>query len=277
MATLEQLYMIGAPTDEEKARMLADQLRGKRQAASAFALSTVPEIAQSAQASQQNVLQAAQRGGALREATLRRQQQQRQHEDRMQSQAQGRALTRSLAQIKASGQPTGSSSFDKMPVSVQKEYIAARNTAEIVPDVIQAVKDNEDAFGAYAVKSAHMPEWTPNFLMEPLKSWEQGTFSETGRQARYDVYSRAYKIIHELAGAQVSAHEKARIEGFLPAPNDKPDVVVSKLQSALDTARDIQATQEKLYGDVESYNDEFDELSEDQIREIYQREVGGLP
>lgn len=266
MADLQSM-ILGAPTDEEQARLMAQSLRGQRNAADVFALSTVPEVREQAQGRIQQVDQAAQRGGALRQTTLNRLQQQKHHEERMAAQEKNRQLQLTLEvmkQSKAAQGKTGKTAFDKMPVSVQKEHIAARNTMEQVPNIIKEVEKNRDAFGMYAVPSAHMPEWTPNFILEPMKNLEQGEFTQNERTTRYDVYSRAYKIIHELAGAQVSAHEKARIEGFLPAPNDSWEVVRDKLNSALTTAGDIQTTNERLYGDVsEQKVESLQEVGED--------------
>ena len=54
--------------DDEKQRMLADSLRGRKRAADFFAATTVPQIAQMAQQEQANVLDSAKQAGVLRRA-----------------------------------------------------------------------------------------------------------------------------------------------------------------------------------------------------------------
>jgi len=55
-------------SDEEKLRMMAESLRGKQQAADFFALSSIPEISESANARRDQLYETATRGGILKNA-----------------------------------------------------------------------------------------------------------------------------------------------------------------------------------------------------------------
>ena len=70
MASIESMLM-GASTDDEKARMLADSLRGQKRAADLFSMSTISPLAGAARAESQNVMDSAKCGGVLREARQR--------------------------------------------------------------------------------------------------------------------------------------------------------------------------------------------------------------
>lgn len=83
--------------DDEQARLMAEQLRNRDQAAAFFASTTVPQIAQGAQAERQLVQDAANRGGTLVNARRQREFSNQQQQDRFAESERVRALQRTLA------------------------------------------------------------------------------------------------------------------------------------------------------------------------------------
>ena len=83
--------------DDQKAKLLADQLRGRKEAADFFGVTTVPTISAGAQAEGKDIMDAATRGGVLVNARKQREAADQLQEDRFGEAERVRALQRTLA------------------------------------------------------------------------------------------------------------------------------------------------------------------------------------
>lgn len=148
MADIDTLMGLGI-SDEEKALMMANKLRGQKQAADLFSMSTIAPIAQGAQAQQQATLQAAERGGALRKAMADRQAQ-----AERERQAQAARMAQSEAEMAARAEEgrldresreriaeTKSRDSSLTPASMQTALRNIGKELKPVEDVTQAIND----------------------------------------------------------------------------------------------------------------------------------------
>lgn len=172
-------------------------------------------------------------------------------DDNYQSQIDAeRAFKREQAQFKADAAQRRAetmTSVIKPSGSEVKEHREAMTVLDTMPSVMQMVQQNPDAFGAGSDATTYMPDWTPNLAIEGTKNYQQSNRSPVQQRARNAVFSRAYQAINALAGAALSQHEQARIEQFLPSPNDDAQTIISKLNSAMIEAQNQQSGFAKQY------------------------------
>jgi hypothetical protein len=144
----------------------------------------------------------------------------------------------------------GTAKGTPMGTTEKKNYRIATTATSALPAIISQVEANPEAFGATKDINSYLPGFTPNVLTESVKNLQKDAQTDEQQMARNAVYEQAYQIIHELAGAALSAHEKQRIEAFTPAPNDNARTVANKLRSAMEAAN-RQHTSFDMYSDYE--------------------------
>ncbi len=290
MATIESMLGIGNLTDDEQMKVMANSLRGKKDAADILSMSTLKPVARSAAAEQGNVVDAANRGGALRavrqrdlldadrdaesnrtsalnkalEVQSRNQQKQLDRENAMR-----------IARLKKNGDGTDKKPpMSGMSAATKKKYLAAEEIVSGFPDLIKRIEANPNAFGLGASFTTLLPDFTPNVLSKPAKALENSMLTDDEQMIRNDVFKNAYDIIHALAGATLAAGEEDKISKFAPMPEDDDNVIANKLKSAMAEAGRSQAIMSRLTGNEQELSssvpegidpDEFNALSaEDQ-------------
>lgn len=137
----------------------------------------------------------------------------------------------------------------KMSPNDQKLFSSSTRAMDALPELIALVKENEGGFGNFSALTEYIPDYkllTP--LNETIKNQQKKFYTEKEKFARSTVHERAYQIIHSLAGATLSAHEKSKIEDFVPAPNDSPEDVIVKLQAAYAAASRNVNSLNAMYG-----------------------------
>jgi hypothetical protein len=256
MPTIDALLGIGDLTDEDRMRSMADSLRDQKRAADVFSISSVKPIAQGARAEGKGVLDAAQRAGTRRQTALTRASRK---EERAQQQSnwqaeqafkkeklrQTIASKEAIARMKATN--AGKTAWKDVPASEKKKYRIAGKISDTMPGIITAVEANPDAFGQGSNLAEYYPEFFPRAATEFTKVKQAANRTKEQNSARNRVYQEAYKVINQLAGSALSVNEATRIEQFLPAQNDEPEVIIGKLKDAIREADNNVASFVKVY------------------------------
>lgn len=142
-------------SDEDKMRMMAESLRGRKNAADFFALSSIKSIADNAKAEQQYVSDVATRQGVLKEALERRKQEQKQFEDQKAFMREQSDLNRKNYLLQAAMR--GPSAYPQVNIDPAAEkYYEARGKADsdafdkiyTSAEAAQNLNNNLDAFAA---------------------------------------------------------------------------------------------------------------------------------
>lgn len=263
MASIDALMGLGGLTDEEKAKQLANTLRGQKRASDLFSMSTLKPVASQAQRESASILDSAQRAGATRQKEIDRARQEEQfgltqalqREQDAQRQKNFEATMAFNREKEAADQLEKEQSnnpalraFNNMGEVSKRKFIEAEAGIRGADKTIGLVEQNRDAFGQGTAIGEYFPELTPKGIMEAITTGQKAEFTSPQQRARFNVFSRAYEDVHRLAGAQVSKHEKQRIEGFLPSPNDDPDVIINKVKNAKELAEEFRQINIEFYG-----------------------------
>jgi hypothetical protein len=132
----------------------------------------------------------------------------------------------------------------KLPEGVQKEL----NTLDTATNTLQrahaAVQGLPDAFGP----GTEIAEWVPGMApSRAVGSYQAAKRSPEATKARALVFEYAYKVVHDLAGAQTTAYEQNRVAAFAPAPNDTPEAILAKLEQAYEVADQTRGERYRTY------------------------------
>ena len=90
----------------------------------------------------------------------------------------------------------------------------------------------------------------------PIHDWVS---TPQNQALRAEVMNNAYQVIHQLAGAALSAGEASRIMQFAPGPRDSLQSIQAKLEAAMTMARSTRSTLRRMYGlrDVEQFGGSY--------------------
>lgn len=224
-----------AMNEEEQAAMEA-ALRGKKQAADFYALSTVQPLQQAGLNSQTDALKAAEAQGGLRRALAERQARadesalQRQHE--VDENAKGRVLDQTLAAQRAA--LAGAPDPRTAPTDKQAETMAGdlQNFG-----MIQSLADTyEDEFAPNVPLTGEVTNWiAENMPMFTRQSTEDANQWWKNYRRFQELEDR-----HELFGSALTASEQAAWKAATISPNtNDPDKVRDNLNLQVRLARDM--------------------------------------
>lgn len=137
----------------------------------------------------------------------------------------------------------------KLPGEVRKQLDDADATVDALRRGEQAVGKYPGAFGLRNNLEELIPgaggSGIVSALTKPvttaIQAIQQARRSPEETQARAAIFSEAYRVIHDLAGSQVTPLEKSRIEQFTPAATDDAVTIRAKIRGALQIAEQNRA------------------------------------
>lgn len=137
----------------------------------------------------------------------------------------------------------------KAEATVRREGVKAvgdlDTAVEEADAVIAEVNRNPSAFSS----TAKLDEYLGSGLVGKVVNRVQANTRDPKHTAtRAVVLQRAYKLKNQLAGAAVSAQEKASIEEFNPAENDTAEQIVAKLEGMKRLAQIMREAKAKQHG-----------------------------
>lgn len=221
-------------SDEEKMRVLSDQLRGKKRAADFFALSTVEPIQRAAAGKQQDILQSAQQAGVLNRAMQERAASE--EEARLQRELtasegeanRANALQRTLISAASRGQGGGGrqalgSSYGGLKSRQERESF--ESAGQELANATSLLGTWKDDFAPYIPLTGNISNWVGKNLPE---DW--GLAEKSNWWSNLEMLHNLPKRHKFFGSAFTAAEQKAWDKAFFDA-NAKPELVRNRLQT----------------------------------------------
>lgn len=218
------IAMMQPPTDEEQQRLMAEALRGRKQAADFFAYSTVPEIQKQAASEQANVMKAAETSGVLKRAMEERLSEEKMAEER------NKAMLRQ-AELYAGGRNQGDSELSEESSELVNELstlvqLGSQWKPEYGPDT-PLLGDLENML---ATNFENLP-----FLSEEKKQ----LYREKANWWRNYKRLSELEVRHKMFGSALTASEAKEWQKATITPNTIPSQVQEHFKTRLKLARKV--------------------------------------
>jgi hypothetical protein len=168
----------------------------------------------------------------------------------------------------------GTGRLPNMGKTEQKSFRKDWDTADRIRDAYNAAKANEGAFGVTSDTEAFMPDWFANIGTQGIKKIQEKYRDNPQMQARARVLGEMYQMINELAGANLSQHEEARLSGSHVNPNDSFATVMAKMEVVKDIADQKMRGYNRVYN-TDVYGDEYTKRFVDPYKVLPGFEGGG--